>query len=437
MIYTILLCFNIILSYMLFNEALLQFVWQHRYFNQQELFLITGEKIDIISPGQRNTNQGPDFLHARIKINDTVWVGNIEIDMLSSNWEKHQHNNKHYANVILHVVYNMDKHNKTSSMPTLELQNKIPNLLLERLQYLMNQPKPLPCSYAITKVSPLIWKSWKDSLLIERLKQKTQNIEKMLFQTKRHWETCLWWLMARNFGQTANADAFEEIATTIPLNIIGKYKNQIHQLESLLLGQAGLLNDNFKEDYPIMLKKEYTYLQHKYKLQQPKVLLHFLRMRPFNFPTIRLAQLAMLLHKSSHLFSIIIETDDINIVRSALQIQANDYWHYHYRFDEITDYKPKRLGKDMIDRLLINVIIPIVFAYGHLQQDAAIIEKAIAWLQHIPAEKNSIVSIWKNVGVDIEHAIDSQALLTLYSQYCENKRCLECAVGNTILKMEE
>lgn len=423
---------------MLLNEELLQFVWQHRYYNQNKLCLTTGEEITILSPGQRNTNQGPDFLHARIKINDTILVGNVELDLNASNWQKHHHNkSEHYTNVILHVVWNVDKQNKTTSIPTLELQNKISKLLLDRLQYLMEQPKPLPCSYAITKISPLIWKSWKDSLLIERLKQKTQTIEKMLLQTKRHWETCLWWLMARNFGQTTNADAFEEIARTIPLTIIGKHKNQIHQLESLLLGQAGLLNDNFKEDYPIMLKKEYTYLQHKYKLQQPKILLHFLRMRPFNFPTIRLAELAMLLHKASHLFSLIIETEDIKIIRSTLQIQANDYWHYHYRFDEITDYKPKRLGKDMIDRLLINVIIPIVFAYGHLQQDANIIEKAIAWLQHIPTEKNHIITIWKNVGVNIEHAIDSQALLTLYNEYCEQKHCLQCAVGHTILKKND
>ena len=422
---------------MLLNEQLLQFIWQHRYFNTQQLTLTTGEPLAILIPGQHNTNQGPDFLQARIKINNNVWAGHIELHTHASHWHKHKHSHDaHYDNVILHVVWYADmliEHNG-KPIPTLELHDKVPKILLEQLQHLMNQPKPLPCSYAMAQVPHLVWQSWKDSMLIERLKYKTQAIEQMLHQTKRHWETCLWWLMARYFGQTANADAFEQIAQSIPLTIIGKHKNQIHQLESILFGQAGLLNDNFKEDYPIMLAKEYKYLQHKHKLQAPKILLHFLRMRPLNFPTVRLAQLAMLLHKASHLFSISIETDDIQVVRSIIQVQANDYWHYHYQLDEPTSYKPKRVGKDMADRLLINVIIPIVFAYGHLQQNTAIIEKALYWLQHIPVEKNNIVTIWKKNGVDMQHAADSQALLTLYSEYCQQKRCLQCAVGHSILK---
>ena len=422
---------------MLLNEQLLQFIWQHRYFNTQQLTLTTGEPLDILIPGQHNTNQGPDFLQARIKINNNVWAGHIELHAHASHWHKHKHSHDgHYGNVILHVVWYADMliaHNG-KPIPTLELHDKVPKILLERLQHLMNQPKPLPCSYAMAQVSHLVWQSWKDSMLIERLKYKTQAIEQMLHQTKRHWETCLWWLMARYFGQTANADAFEQIAQSIPLTIIGKHKNQIHQLESILFGQAGLLNDNFKEDYPIMLAKEYKYLQHKHKLQAPKILLHFLRMRPLNFPTVRLAQLSMLLHKASHLFSISIETDDIQVVRSIIQVQANDYWHYHYQLDEPSGYKPKRVGKDMADRLLINVIVPIVFAYGHLQQNTAIIEKALYWLQHIPVEKNNIVTIWKRNGVDMQHAADSQALLTLYGEYCQQKRCLQCAVGHSILK---
>lgn len=425
---------------MLLNEQLLQFIWQHRYFNTQQLTLTTGESLSILVSGQHNTNQGPDFLQARIKINNNIWAGHVELHTQASHWHKHKHSNdEHYNNVILHVVWQADmliEHNG-KAIPTLELHDKVPKILLERLQHLMDQPKPLPCSYTITQVPHLVWKSWKDNMLIERLKYKTQAIEQMLHQTKRHWETCLWWLMARHFGQTANADAFEQIAQSIPLTIIGKHKNQIHQLESMLFGQAGLLNDNFKEDYPIMLNKEYKYLQHKHKLQAPKILLHFLRMRPFNFPTVRLAQLAMLLHKASHLFSISIETEDIQVVRSIIQVQANDYWHYHYQLDEQTAYKPKRVGKDMADRLLINVIIPIVFAYGHLQQNTAIIEKALYWLQHIPAEKNHIITIWKKNGVGIQHAADSQALLTLYNRYCDQKHCLQCAIGHSILKKQD
>lgn len=425
---------------MLLSEQLLQFVWQHRYFNTQQLVLTTGESLSILSPGQYNTNQGPDFLQARIKINNNTWAGHIELHTQASHWYKHKHSyDKHYDNVILHVVWYADMpvdiNGKT--IPTLELHDKVPKILLERLQYLMDQPKTLPCGYAIAQVKPLVWQSWKDGMLIERLKYKTQAVEQMLSQSKRHWETCLWWLMSRHFGQTTNADAFEQIAKSITLTIIGKHKNQIHQLESILFGQAGLLNDNFKEDYPIMLVKEYIYLQHKYKLLAPKILLHFLRMRPFNFPTVRLAQLAMLLHKASHLFSVSIETDDIQVVRSMIQVQASNYWHYHYRLNEPAAYKPKRIGEDMADRLLINVIVPIVFAYGHLQQNATIIEKTLYWLQHIPAEKNHITTIWKKNSVAVQHAADSQALLTLYNQYCTPKHCLQCAVGHSILKPVE
>jgi len=423
----------------IFNEELMQFVWQHRYFSQQELYLTTGESIKIVSPGQRNTNQGPDFLHARIKINDTLWVGNIEVDMYASNWYKHQHNNNpHYANTILHIVGYADvliSHNN-QPLSTLELNNNIPSLLLDRFNYLMAQPNRLPCAYAVQQVPTLVWQAWKDRLLIERLQSKTKAIEQILYETKRDWETCLWWLMARHFGQTVNASSFEQIARSITLSIINKHKNQPNQLESILFGQAGLLDKNFKEDYPVMLKKEYNYLKQKYNLQMPKIVLHFLRMRPLNFPTIRLAQLSMLLHKASHLFSIIIEADDLKKVTSILQITASDYWNNHYQLDTPTTYQPKKIGKDMIDRLVINVIAPMLFAYGHIQKNDHLIEKAIHWLQKIAIEKNVITVNWERTGVNIQHAADSQALITLYNDYCEKKRCLQCVIGHAILKKE-
>jgi hypothetical protein len=256
----------------------------------------------------------------------------------------------------------------------------------------------------------------------------------LLQQSNFHWEEVFWWLLAKNFGVKINSDAFEKIAQTLPLYVLAKHKNQIHQTEALLFGQAGLLKGSFKDDYPAMLQKEYAFLQKKYQLAPIPFPLHFLRMRPSNFPSVRLAQLAMLIHNSNHLFSKIKEASTVNDLRLLLNVEANDYWHHHYVFDDESVFKKKQLGLQMVNNILINTVVPILFTYGHYHKLEDVKEKAIQLLSQVTAEKNNISKGFAAMGIENKNAFDSQALIQLKNEYCSKKRCLECAVGNKLLK---
>ena len=415
------------------TERLLQFIWQFQYFNKGELQTAAGETIQIIFPGTYNTNQGPDFSEAKIKIGKTTWAGNVELHLRSSDWKKHNHHHdKNYNNVILHVVWEDDF--PDYNIPVLKLDNRVAKILLQRYEELMNTKGFIPCEKNIVSIKPIVLQSWKERLLAERLIRKSAIVETFLNQNNHHWEETFWWLLARNFGIKINADAFEVMARSIPLNILAKHKNQIHQLEALLMGQANLLNDKFKEDYPVMLKKEYEFYKSKNKLSPNTYTPFFLRMRPGNFPTIRLAQLAMLIHHSEHLFSKIKETSSLKDVKKWLDVTANDYWHYHYRFDEPSSFKKKNLGAVMIDNILINTVCTVLFAYGHFNNEQKYKDKALQWLEEITAESNLITKGFQQCGLQNKNAHDSQALIELKNEYCSKKRCLDCAVGNALLK---
>ena len=416
------------------TERLLQYIWQLQNFNRNELVTGDGESLSIIYPGNINSNQGPDFLDAKIKVGDTIWAGNIELHLQSSDWNNHKHgNDKNYRNVILHVVW-QDDTDLQLPFPVLELQSKVSKILLARFDELMNAKSFIPCETMIQKVAPIIWVAWKERLLVERMQKKAAIILEYLENNNNHWEETFWWLIARNFGITVNSDAFEKLARSLPVSILAKHKNQIHQTEALLFGQAGLLENDFTEDYPQMLQKEYRFYKKKYQLQPIRIPLHFLRMRPSNFPTVRLAQLAMLIYNSVHLFSIVKETILLADVKKLLAVTANDYWHYHYTFDEVTVFREKNLGIQMINAIIINTIVPILFAYGHHHKENIYKERALLWLEQIAEEKNSITKGFTLLGIDNKNAFDSQALIQLKNEYCNQKRCLECAVGNKLLR---
>ncbi|ANE49523.1 DUF2851 family protein [Flavisolibacter tropicus] len=416
------------------TEKLLQYIWQFQYFNRAHLQTTSNEVLQVLFPGQLNTNQGPDFLNARIKVGDTILVGSIELHIKASEWHKHRHQeDKNYSNVILHVVYSDDV-NDIDAFPTLELASRISNLLLDKYTALMTTPSFISCASSISGIREITMMSWKERLLAERLTRKAKVIFDFLQATNQHWEECFWWLLAKSFGGKVNGEAFQAIARTIPLNLLAKHKNQIHQLEALIFGQAGLLQANHTEAYPKMLYKEYQFLSKKYNLRCIHQPLHFLRMRPGNFPTIRLAQLAMLIHHSHHLFSKILEAKESKEVWQYLKVTANDYWHYHYRFDEEKSYMPKRLGDDAIDSIVINCIIPALFAYGLYNNLDQYKNKALQWLENTKAEENAITKGFKSLHVDNLSAFDSQALIELKNEYCNNKRCLECTVGVQLLK---
>jgi len=418
------------------TENLLQFIWQFQYFNKNELSTDEGDPLQIIKPGIYNSNQGPDFSEAAIKITSVKLFGNIELHVRSSDWYKHQHaSDKNYSNIILHVVWEDDLNEKNRILlPTLSLQNRVPKLLLQRYEQLMNEGYSLRCKNFLPVLNNIGWIAWKERLVVERLEIKSKRVLSLLNESNHHWEEVFWWMVAANLGSKVNAATFEAVAKSISVNILAKHKNQIHQLEAILFGQANLLDQNFTEAYPKLLQREYRFLKKKYKFSKVNSVVHFLRMRPANFPTIRLAQLAMLIHNVSHLFSKIKEMDDTDKVKKLLDITCNDYWHYHFVFGEIKSYQPKHMGEQMVDNILINTIIPVLFAYGLHHKEQLYKDKAMRWLTEIKAEENTITRSWKSLQIENKNSLDSQALIQLKNDYCQHQRCIECAVGNKILK---
>jgi len=416
------------------TERLLQFIWQLQYFNTTALTTLEGDTLQVIHPGMYNTNQGPDFSDAKIRIHNTIWAGSIELHVAASDWKNHNHgSDKNYNNVILHVVWQQDTVLQLP-FPTLVLEDKVSKLLLKKYDALMKEEGFIPCEKIIHRAPAITWVSWKERLLVERLQQKSQTALDYLQQNNNHWEATFWWMLAKNFGATVNSSAFEKIARSIPINILAKHKNNIHQTEALLFGQAGLLEKDFTEAYPTLLQREYRFLKNKYQLGNVQAPLYFLRMRPANFPSVRLAQLAMLVHTSLHLFAAIKEAQTVKEIKTLLKVTANDYWHYHYVFDEPAAFKKKTLGGQMIGNLLVNTVTVMLFTWGLYHNESRYKDKALQWLEETAAEKNSITNGFKQTGISINSAFDSQALIQLKNNYCSKKRCLECAIGNKLLK---
>lgn len=420
------------------NERLLQFIWQFQYFNSQSLLTTEEEILSVEKPGIWNHHQGPDFSEAAIRIGKTRWVGNIELHLRSSDWRKHRHDeDHHYTTIILHVVWEDDQplHNTYGRrVPTLELRHRIPKVLLDRYEYVMQATTAIPCKSFLPALHELSWLAWKERLAAERLTRKSAQVLDYLQRSGNHWEEISWWMLASNFGVKVNAVLFEEMAKTIPLSILSKHRTQIHQLEALLMGQGNLLTGDFEDSYAIMLQREYRHLKKKYKLASVYKQPAFLRMRPAAFPTIRLSQLAQVLHTTCSFFSKIKEAATMEMIRELFEVDANDYWHYHYRFDEETAFQPKHLGRQMAENILINTVVPVLFAYGVHTHDDMYKNKALQWLQQLDGENNRITAGWKQTGIRNDSAMDSQALIELTNHYCMHKRCLECAVGNRILR---
>ncbi len=417
------------------NERLLQYIWQFQYFNHSELQTTNANAIQVIFPGKYNTNQGPDFLEGRIRIDDTLLVGHIELHINASDWDKHQHQQDiNYRNVILHVVWHDDLQQQSPEIPLLVLEDRIANSLLYQYKEWMGQKTFVPCSHSINTVIDAIWVAWKERLLTERLQRKTGLVLQLFEANNGHWEETFWQLLAKNFGMKINGAAFESIAKSLPLSLLAKHKNQLTTLEALFLGQAGLLEKDFSEEYPKLLRREFLFHQHKYQLRKIDQSIHFLRMRPATFPTIRLAQLAMLIHQSDHLFSQMKQIQLVKKVKELLDITANDYWHTHYMFEEVSPYKIKHLGDDMVNNIIVNTIVPVLFAYGHYHKEQLMKDNVLKWMQEMPAEKNTITRGWQSLGIVNQHLYDSQSVIELKTQYCDAKKCLDCAIGNALLK---
>ncbi|HEY0271829.1 MAG TPA: DUF2851 family protein [Chitinophaga sp.] len=416
-------------------EDLLQFIWQFRLFNADNLYTTAGEPVRIISTGSWNRNDGPDFSGARIRIGNTLWAGHVEIHLRASDWYKHQHQqDRRYDRVILHVVFEQDLPHEIPSLPCVVLAPRISKLLLQRYRQLRESRDFVPCGLQAGKTTPLTWQSWSDRLLLERWDRKTTTLRGWLQQTRQDWEEICYQGLAQGFGQPVNAGAFLQLAQSLPLRILLRNKASLEVVEALLFGQAGMLEGTFADAYPQALQRHYRYLRHKYQLQPvPAYTWKWLRMRPSAFPTLRIALLAALLHQRSHLFSRLLAATHLQQLEDLLTVPPSTYWQTHYRFDAPVS-RLLMPGKQLVHNILINTLLPLLYWYGQQKARPEMQERAMTWIGALPPEENRIISGWQATGMHAANAADTQALLQLKQHYCEERRCLECTIGAKLLK---
>ena len=422
------------------NEMFLQFIWKHRLFQTSRMQTCDGTSVSVLSPGMLNPDAGPDFFNARIRLGDTVWAGNVEIHQRASDWFRHKHDrDAAYDNVILHVVKQDDQHVMNSKGQLIQnLVLTYPAYLETNYEELIKSKGWIFCQKYFHQVDSMTLQIWFHGLMIERLEQKTMEIIQRLELNKNDWNETFYQFLARNFGFKINALPFELLSKSLPLNVLGKHKDNLFQLEALLFGAAGLLNEELVgDDYFLSLKKEFSFLYSKYKFSPVGAhLWKFLRLRPVNFPTIRLAQFAGLIHQSSALFSKLIELNDLEEVKKLFLVQASAYWTTHYRFNKPSPEQVKHLGDLSFYNIVINTIVPFLFVYGEYHQKQELKDLALDYLEKVPAEKNAIIEHWKKLGVTVRSAFDSQALIQLKNSFCNSKKCLNCPIGMKLISQK-
>ncbi len=423
------------------NEHFLSYLWKFQLIRKQ-LYSTDEEEIIIIKQGQKNDDAGPDFSDAIIKIGNSLWAGNVEIHVKSSDWFKHKHqNDKKYQSVILHIVYEddlRDKENYKLNIPCLELKGTFEASLYLRYKSFMNNTNWIPCEKQIKNINRFRFYYFMSRMAIERLESKAKKIQVQLQLNHNNLEQTFYEQLARNFGFKTNADTFEMLAKSLPIKILAKQKNNLCHLEALLFGQAGMLDKRFKDSYPNLLRTEYGFLKQKYNLQAiPSQIWKFLRLRPSNFPTIRIAQFAMLIYLSSALVSQIIEAENLDQIRNYFDVSASNYWDTHFNFDIKSIASKKQLGIQSTNLIIINTVIPFLFVYGKLIDSDLHCQKAVGYLESINGEQNKIIWQWKKIGINTKSAFFTQALLHLKSNYCDHKKCLDCQIGHELLKQNE
>lgn len=425
------------------QEDFLHFLWRYQKFDWTQLRTTKGESLSLIHPGEPNNHGGPDFLNARLWVGDTLWAGNVEIHTRASEWYAHQHDtDPAYDNVILHVVLEEDKpifRKNGERLPCLELQRRIfPGMRAMYHQLLHDQTHWIPCQPQISQCESHITTLWLDRLSVERLEQRVEKLQTLLNHNTQDWEETFYQVLARNLGQPANADPFEALARITPLALLRKKRHDLFQLEALLFGQAGFLDAPFQDEYPKSLQKEYTFLKREFNLTPMSGSpWKFLRMRPANFPTLRIAQIARLIHQSDRLFEKAMSAANPQEIQQLFELKVSQYWRTHYRFDHSSAPKHKSLGKSTIYNILINTVAPFLFLYGLNRQNNRYCDRAMEVLAQTPAEDNQTIRAWKNIGIQPANALQSQALLHLKKHYCEAAQCLHCAIGMSILKHTE
>ncbi|MCA5006718.1 DUF2851 family protein [Sphingobacterium bovistauri] len=423
-------------------EKLLHFIWRYKLINQNDLITTQGEPLRILNFGQYNMHAGADFELSKIQINNEIWVGNIELHKSSTHWKDHQHHlDPRYNSTILHVVWeNFEgikiKRSDGTEIPTLVLKNFVDESLLLKYEQLMQNEQWIACESHLPRISGITVNNWLDRLVVERLESKYEMIKKWATIVKYSWEHIQFIALGRAFGMKVNADAYESLFLYTNPNLIYKFASEPSKLEAMLFGSAGFLNTTkTDEDYWESLKKEYLYLQCLYELREMSPLeWKFLRMRPHNFPTFRLAQLCALFHKRVHWFEFIQNSTFEETILEFSNIQVSEYWSNHFHFNKLSKTHSTALTQAFIHHVILNAFVPILFAYGKYVGNEELQQKALYWLQLLPVEKNSIVNAYEARMIEASNASESQALLHLFKHYCTPKRCLDCAIGYAILK---
>ncbi len=420
------------------KEDFIHYVWNYKKFDFSNLKTTQNENLVIVNSGQYLQKAGPDFFNAQIILENQKWAGNVEIHLKSSDWYLHHHEkDDNYNNVILHVVWDHDTpifRKNNSEIPVLEIKNYVSKEELNNYLSLTTQKSWIFCENQIAKVDEFMFSNWQERLFYERLERKIQPVNQLLEETENDWESLLFCMLAKNFGLNTNGESFLKMAKSITFSLIRKEALEVMYLEALFFGQADMIPVDVEDNYPKELKSWYDYIALKYKLSKPAIEpIQFFKHRPDNFPTIRLSQLAMLYHLHRNLFSKIIEANSIEEIYKIFNLSVSDYWKTHYNFDKASSKKEKSLSKSFIDLVIINTIIPVRFAYANAQ-GKEVSETLTDLLSNIPSEKNSIIEKFSTFGIKSKNAFQSQSLLELKNEYCNHKKCLQCAIGLELLK---
>ena len=431
-------------------EQLLHYTWKHKLYPLKELTTNDGQRVEIIDPGLHNRNAGPDFFNAKIRIGSTMWVGNVEIHDKSSDWYQHGHDkDSRYDNVVLHVAAELDTEVMKSNGEYIpQLQLSVPDDVLQHYDELQRTDEYPPCYKVIPDLSALIIHSWMAALQTERLEQKTEAIRKRAELCNGSWEDAYFVTLARNYGFGINGEVFEQWAYNIPLNAVAHHRDDLFQIEAIFMGQAGLLEldsipeyyqkDALNDGYFAKLRNEYQYLAHKFSMKPIDFKLwRFLRLRPQNFPHIRISQLANLYYQQKAGLSQLIECETLDELKNVLKSQVTPYWETHYTFGSTSPKNEKHLSYGSINLLMINTAIPMLFAYGRHTSKEVLCDRAFDFLEQLKAENNHIIRMWQQVGLPVKTAGDSQALIQLKKEYCDKKECLRCRFGYEYLRRKE
>jgi len=421
------------------NEDLLYFIWKYRLYNNFIGFNFDGAIPEILDCGIQNFDAGPDFIEAKIKTDETMWVGNVEIHVKSSDWNLHKHQfDKAYNNVILQVVNKHDKDVYTEDgrlLPVIEID--VTETIITKYKDYVENKNWIPCEKDISLIDGFKLKMWLNNVLVERLNKKSELVTSILNSNKNSWEETFYQFLARSFGFKINADPFEWLAKSIPLKYLAKHQNNLMQLEAILFGQAGFLAEtDSNTEYFNLVKNEYEFLSKKFGLKPiDRHLWKFLRLRPSNFPYIRISQFAALIQQSNSLFSKVIASNILEL-KEIFKVQASGFWDNHYTFEKMSKGKSKILGEQSINSIIINTIIPILFVYGKHFGDTGLQEKAIQFLDEIKPESNKIIKEWMRIKVSVPSSFYSQALLEQKKSYCDLTKCLKCGIGIEIFKKQ-